>query len=409
MKRKHWRTVVIVAIVLVFYICIAVFADRFAGHGKYVPDTRFIGQMAQYLNEKYGYNVTEEDCVYFREADYSYHKAPIMGWQSDVPNIAIFDYDEKTIVTTERNGFFGDDGQLGELNELLCGYFGELTGLDIAFVELRESANGNVQDWTLNELLHHDYNKLLTSNTIRDFMDQAWQKDADYHLILYLKAEEDITAQVDKITQKLSVLKNYQSLRTMVFYITDMDEPNVLYTPPWALGRTDLQNAGERSEEYIWGHYHVVNDVEHHYPAWEGSIFYDVPYNTFVTGGFWTGSRFHSAGFGNREKTQVNYFTVVDLSDDKLDEYLQEMVSYGQFRGYTVLFQAGNQEGESSFVISEGDMYRWEFQWETGPVKLYTFKNGQLLDLETAYNCAYISYADMDAILAQHEAHRSAP
>ena len=129
MKRKHWTTIGIVAAVLIFYIAIAIFASS-AERAK----NRQIDQMAQYLNEKYGYSVTNEDCIYFREADYSFHKGWIMGTKYDVPNIAIFEFDGKTVVTTERNGFYVDDVQLKELDDQLCGYFRELTVLDIAYV-----------------------------------------------------------------------------------------------------------------------------------------------------------------------------------------------------------------------------------------------------------------------------------
>lgn len=408
MKRKHWITMCVIAAVLIFYIAIAVFAGGGllpAGNGQTSSDGRQIDQLAQYLNEKYGYSVAKEDCIYFREEDYE----PRKGWlgkHCDVPNIAIFKFDGKTVVTTERKGFYGDDGQLGQMNELLCYYFSNLTGLDIAFAELRKASSGNVEDWTLNELLHHEYNKLLTEDTISDFMDHVWQMEEDYHLIFYFKAEPDLAAQVEKITQNLSVLKDHANLRTMAFYITDMEDVNVLYIPPWGLKRTDKENLTEISEEYIWGHYHVVNDVEHHYPAREGSFFYDVPFNTFLTGGFWATNDRYSSGFGSRERTHVNGFEMVDLSDAALEGYLQEMVSYGQYHGYTVLFREGKEEGVTSLTITDGDLYKWSFRWDSGPVELYAFKNGQLLDLKTAYKCAYISRADMDAILQQHNLHR---
>lgn len=396
MKRKHWMTIGIVAAVLIFYIAIAVFA----GNGQLSPDTRQIDQMAQYLNEKYGYSVTKEDCTYFREADYSWHKGLIKGTKYDVPNIAIFEFDGKTVVTTERNGFYGDDGQLKELDDLLCGYFRELTGLDITYVDFAEFI-----DWPKNEILHHDYNGLLNENTIHNYMDAAWQKYTRLHLIFYFTAEENLDQQVDEITRGLAALRSQESLSGMTFYITDMEKLNVQYMEPWVFGQSEDRNAYEISEEYVWGSYHVVNDVENLYPARENHRFYNVAFNSFVRGGSWQNKG--DCGFKNWETEMVNDFAVADLSDAALEGYLQEMVSYGQYRGYTVLFKAGDDKRFPKLTIKEGN-YKWEFIWETGPVELYAFKHGKLRTLEDVYDTGRLGIAEMDAILERHKEHRVA-
>ena len=372
--------------------------------GVYPPSIIVDGQ--RYLKEKYGYDVKSLSCIYARTADDSWHGDRLgFGQNFDVPNIAIYDYEGRHIVVTERDGFFGDDAQLEELNVLLSAYFSKLTGLDTAFVEVRRSHNGNIKDETLNELLHHSFNEKLTEENIGQFVDLLWQVDS-LELIFYFKPADDITAQVRRITTALRPLDIHTNLESLRFYILADEALNIHYTPPRALTQTDDENSREPDEGYIWGHYHVTNDVEHFYPAGESSYYQNVTLNRFLVGGFCILDRGYSGVFGNRPVEKINDFGVVDLSDKTLlEQYLQEMVSYGQHRGYTILFRAGEEGDFAKLTIADGDKYAWDFRWGGGPVELYAFKHGQLLDLKTAYDCAYLSPVDMERIFQTHKAH----
>lgn len=363
-----------------------------------------ISEMANYLNAKYACHVTVDDCVYFRKEDYSYHDAFLHGTTYDIPNIAIFDYNGKCITVTDRNGFFGDDAQLEELNRLLCGYFEELTGLETAFVEVRLASNGNIKDATLNQILHHQFNEKLTPENIGEFVAYIW--DTDWlELIFYYQVGEDLEQQVQQITQQLYQFSKHSNVRSMRFYITDMEQLSIYYQVPRVHTQSSDENGRESDEKYIWGHYHVVNDVEHHYPISEAAVYQVKEFNSFLIGGYCKLDRGYGAAFGNREIQTVNHFGVVDLSDAALAGYLEEMVSYGQYRGYTVLFREGTTEALSQLTIADGDKYRWTFHWTPGPVELYAFKHGRLLELETAYECGYLSPDDMDQILQAHKDH----
>ena len=399
MKRIFW-------IVLALILTIGVLA--FAAWQAYTPgDDLFrpskINEMAEYLNKKYGYDVSVADCTYFRKEDYSYHDAFPSGITYDVPNIAIFDYQGKRITVTDRNGFMGDDVQLGDIEDLfLPDYFTERTGIETAYVEVRRSYNGNIKDETLNELLHHTFNIKITPENVEEFVQLLWEVDS-LELIFYYKPTEDIDTQVQKITHELGFLQNHSNLENLRFYITADKYLRISNHSGRVGSQTEDENNRESDEGYVWAHAHVGNEVEHYYPASESSYYYDAQLNSFVVGGYCMLDRGYSGGFGNRDVTKINNFGVVDLSDAKLEEYLQEMVNYGQYRGYTVLFRAGEAEGlANKITIADGDK-AWNFRWGSGPIELYTFKHGRLLELKTAYECGYLSPADMDSILQVHK------
>lgn len=398
MNKKKWIILAAILILVVVIIVIALFTTP-----EYKKENTFrigkIDKMAAYLNEKYGYSVTAADCIYFRKEDYSYHDAFLYGTTYDVPNIAIFDYNGKYITVTDRSGFLGDDAQLEELNGLICGYFEETLDIKAEFVELW-SISGGI---SYNHVLFHSYNQKLTQENIAQFMECIWSSEADYKLIFYFKAEENLDQQLDHITTKLYSLCQYENLRSLRFYVSDMEDLIVHYKNPAVHLQTAEENARESDEGYIWGNYHVINDVEHHYPISEAAVYQVTEFNTFLCGGYCKLDRGYGAAFGDREIQTVNHFGVVDLSDAALAGYLEEMVSYGEYRGYTVLFREGPAEALSHLTIADGDKYRWTFHWTTGPVEIYAFKHGRLLELKTAYECGYLSPDDMDQILQAHK------
>lgn len=364
-----------------------------------------IEKMAAYLNDKYGYILAYDDCTYYREEDYHYQQ-PILdgGLTYDIPYIAIFQKGEEYITVTDRNGFLGDDHQLGELNALLCDYFEQMTGLKIYFVEVRNASNGNTRDHTLNQILHEEFNEKLAANNIDRFVECIWNTNS-LQLIFYFTAEEDLHTQINKITWKLGMLERYKNLRSLRFYISGMDSPHIYYSQP----RVHLQSADENGREYsysyIMGHYHVVNELEHHYPAGDGVYYPISQFNTFIAGGYCMLDRGYNSGFGDREIIKINSFGVVDLCEDQLAEYQKEMVTYGKFRGYTILFQPGEDDAYSKLNIADVDKYSWTFRWNSGPVEIYAFRYGQLVELKTAYRRGYLSPENMDAILLAHKEH----
>ena len=398
MKRRSW---IILAAVLAAILMIALVGSWVTPSYQLEKNLHAgkINKMANYLNEKYGYSVSSSHCTYFRSEDYSYHDAFLYGTDYDIPHIAIFDYNGKYITVTDRNGFLGDDAQLEELNGLICDYFEQTLGLRPQFVELWSFSD----DLSYNRILFHHYNEKLTAENIAEFMEYIWNSANDYKMLFYFRAEGDLDTQLEEITTRLYALRQYENLKSLRFYVSDMENMIVHYKTPGVHLQTAEENAREPDEGYIWGNYHVINDVEHHYPISEAAVYQVAEFNTFLRGGYCVLNRGYGAAFGNREIQEVNHFGVVDLSDRALAGYLKEMVSYGQYRGHTVLFRAGEDAAVSALTVADGTKYCWDFRWGSGPVELYTCKHGRLMELKTAYDCGYLSPEDMDQILQTHK------
>ena len=71
MKKKVWKIVFALLGVFVF-IWLILTGLITKGSAGDVTQLAKINEMAQHLNDKYGYSVSAVDCVYFREEDYSF-------------------------------------------------------------------------------------------------------------------------------------------------------------------------------------------------------------------------------------------------------------------------------------------------------------------------------------------------
>ena len=321
MKRNVWVLMILTVFVLGLLLGVALL---FVPNENFSDDLRRrkIKDMTEYLNEKYGYEIVTDDCIYFREEDHSWHGDALgFGRTYDVPYIAVFDYQGKKIIVTDRDGFMGDDNQLEEVNQLLSAYFSQSTGLETAFVEVRISHNGNIKDETLNRLLHHSFNEKLTQENIEQFVHLLLEQ-SDLELIFYYYPMEDILAQIEQITTALYPLSEHSNLEQLRFYILADDNLQVYYAQPWVMTQTEEENLQQSDESYIWGHYHVPNDVEYFYPTGSSAYYQDVEFNDFLAAGFCKLDRGYSGGFGNREVEEINGFGVVDLSGDQLEAFL---------------------------------------------------------------------------------------
>ena len=307
--KKKW--IVIVVLIAVALTCLFLTRDREMTQRQ---KTEKIVQMAQFLNDKYGYDLSAEDCVYFREEDYDAH-GYLKKIRYDIPHIAIFQHGDERITVTDRNGFIGDDGQLSQLPQLLCGYFEEIIGLPIVYVEVRQPSNP-YRDVTLNKILHRYMNEKLTSENIDTFMDLVWNNYSSLQLIIYFQAEENLEAQLDQITRKLGVLKRYQNLKDLRFYVTEQEALEIFYAEPRVLQQGEAYNNTEGFEDYVQGAYHVINPIQFYYPDTPVDINREA--NAFLYGGCCVMDRGYSVFFyTDREVTKVNNFTIVDLRDPK--------------------------------------------------------------------------------------------
>ena len=70
---------------------------------------------------------------------------------------------------------------------------------------------------------------------------------------------------------------------------------------------------------------------------------------------------------------------------------------YGTYNGYSILFVEGNLTQISSTTIASR-----VFRWGTGAVMLYAFKDGQLQELQTVYDCGLLTDEDIGVIWQRH-------
>ena len=393
MKGKYIGIVAFVLIIVLVVGAMIQMAFPGALNGKAI-------KMVEYLNEKYGYNVSAYQCIYFRNEDYSFHGGLVGGTTYDIPYIGIFEYEGRYITVADTHGFMGDDNQLDEVSDLLCSHFEETLGISPFRVELWDGMS-------FNEVLLRKFNERLTPENIGGYMQKILDSEEETRMLLYFHAEEDIDRQIEEITAQFSRFRGNTGLSSIGFYITDMEEPEILEMEASVHWQEDYRNEDESAIGYICRYSMLVNAVEHYY-QW-GSVVGEridqekLYNNTFLKGGSIAFTNRHDIGFGSREVMYSNGFRVVDLSDNALEGYLEEMVSYGEFRGYTILFRAGEGVAEDVLRIQAGDKYLWEFKWDSGPLELYAFRDGWLQELKEVYKCGLMSADDMDLILEEHE------
>ena len=76
--------------------------------------------------------------------------------------------------------------QLKDLNNLICNYYSKNLGIDIDFLQIRNSNNGNIKDDTINSFIQNKYNTKITEDNIEDFINKIYQEQ-DLELIFYVK------------------------------------------------------------------------------------------------------------------------------------------------------------------------------------------------------------------------------
>lgn len=222
-----------------------------------------VNKMAAYLNEKYGYELDAGDLSDFIEEDYSSRESFIVTVHYDIPYVAVFVKDGKRITVTDRNGFLSDDGQMQELNGLLCGYFEELTGVEgLEYVDIRKAGNGNTGDSALGDILQCHFNEKLTGENIGEFMDAVWENIYYLDITFYFREAEDREQQLADVTEKLKVLKSHENLRRLALYtFTNEGELEVISTVQ------DLARYKEKAnkpDDYVFYCRYVPNPHELH-------------------------------------------------------------------------------------------------------------------------------------------------
>ncbi len=172
-----------------------------------------INKMANFLNKKYNINIQENDCIYYREQDYTRHSDILgNGTTYNIPFIAVFEIDNEQITVADRKGFISDNKQLKELNDIIINYYYKKTGIKFDYVEFGKSYIGSWSgnDNIINTVLQTKFNTLINDQNIEQFINYILQ-EPDLCIKFYIKEDDkdNLEKQIDNITQKLEYLRNY--------------------------------------------------------------------------------------------------------------------------------------------------------------------------------------------------------
>ena len=309
MKKKIWTFVfsLLGAFIFIWLILPGLITNGSAGDATQLAK---INELAQYLNDKYGYSLTVADCVDYVGEDYD-HRGNFFGYgsSSDVPFVAAFIVDGQRILATDRKGFLSDDGQLDELNDLLCGYYTEITGLEgLEYVDIRRSSGSIHGDPTAGLVLMRHCNVLLNEENIGEYVDALFENEKYVQITFYFREKEDREAQLDEITQKLAQIDKPENMVILQFYTILGDEP--LHVTE---DRVDLDyvhaELKKNAYDFSYGAYYVTNPYE----------MYIESEDAFGYRGFYPMDRgYPVAGYGayNEYKFDVNGWTMADLTQE---------------------------------------------------------------------------------------------
>lgn len=181
-----------------------------------------INKMASFLSYKYNINIQENDCIYYREQDYTRH-SDIFGNGStyNIPYITVFRYNDEIITVADRKGFISDNRQLGELNEILTKYYYQKTGIKFDYIGFRKSYVGswNGNDNIINIVLQTKFNELITDKNIEQFLD-CILKESDLSISFYIKDDNENNIETLKynIINELEYLREYNNIEIVKVY-----------------------------------------------------------------------------------------------------------------------------------------------------------------------------------------------
>ena len=317
MEKKTLQKVIVIPILMItlISICMCVIDySKYVIHEK-IETKRYnetkqtkIEEMANFINKKYNLNFDIEDCIYYREEDYSSHTGIFGNVKTyNIPYITVFEKENQKITVADRKGVISDNAQLKDLNYYIGDYFSKIVDTDIDFVQISKTYNGNIEDYTINSILQNGFNEKITQNNISDFMDKIFKED-DLELLFYVKDTEDRIGLINTLTSKLSYLKKYNNIERIMIYIYDKNEKLLVNNIEKELDEEYKQynTSDDYYDDYKFGYYYVPNDFEYYYPDSENSNFKNEEFNTFVASAYYNLNRGYGSGQGNKIYEIIN-------------------------------------------------------------------------------------------------------
>lgn len=298
--KRHVKKYILIVLAMFVLLTIASCGteNRNTGDNNETKQTK-IEEMANFINKKYNLNFDIEDCIYYREEDYSSHTDIFgNGKTYNIPYITVFEKENQKITVADRKGVVSDNAQLKDLNYYIGDYFSKIVDTDIDFVQISKTYNGNIEDYTINSILQNGFNEKITQNNISDFMDKIFKED-DLELLFYVKDTEDRIGLINTLTSKLSYLKKYTNIERIMIYIYDKNEKLLV-------NNIEKELSDDYYDSYKFGYYYVPNDFEYYYPDSENSNFKNEEFNTFVASAYYNLNRGYGPGQGNKIYEIIN-------------------------------------------------------------------------------------------------------
>ncbi|MGN0650621.1 MAG: hypothetical protein ACI4KM_09320 [Oscillospiraceae bacterium] len=270
-------------------------------------------EAAAYLSEKYGESWQAADCVYSREG-YTDSQRDILGNGSTTvySDLAVFMRGDKQISVQRSEGGFCDDGQNADFGYMLAEHFSEKCGVEITFAELRSCSNGSIPDGTITNVLRSN-NSLLNKDNIEDILLNFADTQPHLELALYLPDNyPDRRALNDKLAAGLSEITANEGFSCVRYFLYSADEELIVNS---TLGASrDKENGSYEYYALNFPYYYAANPYLHFVLDIEGTVYYNLPKNTFTAAGWCIMDRGYSAGLGSRPYEEWNGWDIYTLA-----------------------------------------------------------------------------------------------
>ncbi len=230
-----------------------------------------IEELSAFLNEKYGFELTAQNCVYYTAQDYSTQEYFMGSHTYNIPFVAVFEQNGEYITASDRGGNFSDDYQIEEIGYLLGGHLG------FEFAVIRDIHNGNIEDNLLTKVMQNSFGQKVTEDNAAELFDEILKQE-DIEIILYEKASDDLQMQTAKAYDKLTEIYALENVDRVALYLYDSAE--ALYVQTRGRYAPDDKISDGYYDDYNFSFCYVPNDTEYFYP--EGSIFDGEVFNNFV-------------------------------------------------------------------------------------------------------------------------------
>lgn len=236
-----------------------------------------IKEMVNHLNNKYNINITENDCIQFKIEDYRQKSYITYTANRNIPNVGVFEIDNKKIKVIENNGNMIDDYQIEEINDLIAEYFSKILSVKVDYVEIREINDQSIKKYLLNGIIVNKMNTKITKNNIEELINEIY-KIPNLKLVFYIKDTENRNEEINKITNN-SIFLREENIKEFNVYIYSKDEDlSIIYLDEKLNKNLDYENY----KEMVFGTNFVPNEYEYDYEKSYNQEYDHYKSNTFV-------------------------------------------------------------------------------------------------------------------------------